>query len=232
MKLYFTFVFVLSLSISALAQELTGSQLLNKAIAYHDPNNQWPTFSSTLDITMELPEGSPRQSFVTIDLPKEHFKLIATRDSVQTSYSIHKGVCTTSITDSIPGKRTPCETAKLYKNYYTYLYGLPMKLKDSGTHISEKVERKTFKGKEYLVLKATYDETVGSDVWFFYFDPKTYAMEIYQFFKGNPISEGKNTGEYILLTDEALIENIRFPKRREWYYNKDDGFLGVDILKE
>ena len=42
---------------------------------------------------------------------------------------------------------------------------------------------KTFKGKEYLVLKATYDEAVGKDVWYFYFDPETYAMEIYQFFR-------------------------------------------------
>ena len=126
-----------------------------------------------------------------------------------------------------------CDRANLYKNYYTYLYGLPMKLKDPGTNIHEKVERKTFKGKEYLVLKATYDESVGSDIWYFYFNPETYAMEIYQFFKTDDSGKLKpDSGEYILLTEEATVNNIKIPKNRAWYYNKEDKYLGTDILKQ
>ena len=34
------------------------------------------------------------------------------------------------------------ERANLYKNYYTYLYGLPMKLKNQETIIHEKFEKK------------------------------------------------------------------------------------------
>jgi hypothetical protein len=33
--------------------------------------------------------------------------------------------------------------AKFMKNYYTYLYGLPMKLNDAGTIINPMVERKS-----------------------------------------------------------------------------------------
>lgn len=106
-----------------------------------------------------------------------------------------------------------------------------MKLTDPGTKIHEKVERKKFKGKEYLVLKVTYDEAVGKDVWFFYFDPKSYAMEIYQFYKGDPNKEGKGTGEYILLTQEAVVNGIKMPKNRAWFYNKDDSYLGTDRLQ-
>ena len=102
-----------------------------------------------------------------------------------------------------------------------------MKLKDQGTKIHEKVEKKKFKGKEYLVLKVTYDESVGKDTWFFYFNPKTYAMEVYQFFK-----ETKDSGEYILLSDLETINEIKFPKTRAWYYNKNDGYLGTDTLKK
>ena len=181
---------------------------------------------------METPNSANRDSKIIINLPAEYFKVTVVKDSVRTMYEINKGKCHTTITDSIAGKRTPCETATLYKNYYTYLYGLPMKLKDPGTHISKTVERKTFKGKEYLVLKASYDEAVGSDVWFFYFDPTTYAMEIYQFFKGDPLAEGKDTGEYILLTQEETIQGIKIPTVRNWFYNKDDGFLGTDFLNK
>ncbi|MDP5081874.1 MAG: DUF6503 family protein, partial [Winogradskyella sp.] len=122
--------------------------------------------------------------------------------------------------------------AILYKNYYTYLYGLPMKLNDLGTNLNENVLKKRFKGKDYLVLKATYDATVGNDVWYFYFNPSTYAMEIYQFFKtdtkGNEIPD---TGEYIILSEETVVNGIKMPKVRAWYYNKDDAYLGTDVLQ-
>jgi hypothetical protein len=125
-----------------------------------------------------------------------------------------------------------CDRATLYKNYYSYLYGLPMKLNDSGAHLNEKVERKTFKGNDYLVLKVTYDEAVGSDVWYFYFNPKTYAMEVYQFFKTD--ENGKElleSGEYILLSEEALVSGIKMSKVRAWYYNKDNSYLGTDTIE-
>ena len=114
----------------------------------------------------------------------------------------------------------------MYKDYYTYLYGLPMKLKDPGTIIQEKIERKMFKGKEYLVLKVNYEEGIGKDVWYFYFNPKSYAMEVYQFFH----EETKNDGEYILLSEIKIIEGIKIPKNRAWYTNKEHTLLGTDIL--
>jgi len=214
------------------SQEITGVQLLEKSIGYHDPGDSWPTFSDTFYVTMESPENSPRYSEINIDLPNEYFYLKARRDSSETTYQINKGECLTSLTVPTSSKRTPCETARLYKDYYTYLYGLPMKLKDPGTYLDPVVRRKKFNEKEYLVLKVTYDKNVGSDVWFFYFDPHTYAMEVYQFFKGDPESEGKNTGEYILLEGEELIQGIRIPKIRRWFYNKNNKFLGSDILQK
>ena len=100
-----------------------------------------------------------------------------------------------------------------------------MKLKDEGTIIHQKVEKKTFKGKAYLVLKVTYSKEVGKDTWYFYFDPTTYAMEVYQFFK-----ETKDSGEYILLSGLENINKVKIPKVRAWYYNKNNAYLGTDIL--
>jgi len=114
------------------------------------------------------------------------------------------------------------------KNYYTYLYGLPMKLKDSGTIINEKVKREIFKNKEYLILKVNYTEAIGKDTWYFYFDPSTYALEVYQFYH----DEAKNDGEYILLDSLETINGIKMPKTRAWYYNKDNTYLGTDDLSK
>ncbi len=221
-------------------KELTGDLLLDKAISYHDPSNNWSRFNGTLLVSMETPNKPNRESKIMINLPEDYFYVKAVRDTLTTEYEVTKSGCTitfngnTEFTEEVAKKNgLNCERATMYKNYYTYLYGLPMKLKDPGTHISDSITHKTFKGKEYLVLKATYDETVGHDIWYFYFDPETYAMEIYQFYRMDDDGNQKDdTGEYIILTEKETINGIKLPKNRAWYTNKDDTLLGTDILKK
>lgn len=223
---------ILFTSIITFSQEITGDELLKKAMEFHDPNGNWETFKGELFVTMETPKSSPRESKININLPKQYFSVVAKRDTIITEYIVNKNEVSFSLnSDKNPSEENKkkfslnTERANLYKNYYTYLYGLPMKLKDEGTIIHQKVERKTFKGKEYLVLKATYDQEIGKDTWYFYFSPNSFAMEVYQFFK-----EEKDSGEYILLSGLETINEIKMPKIRVWYYNKDDKYLGTDIL--
>ncbi|MFP2997807.1 DUF6503 family protein [Spongiivirga sp. MCCC 1A20706] len=217
------------------AQELTADELLDKAIFYHDPNGNWKNFQSILHINLEMPDSPNRKSEVYINLPKNVFGLKTVQDTITTYRKFEKGKCSFSLngktaldSTEIKKHRGDCERTKMYRNYYTYLYGLPMKLKDAGTIIHKKVQKRTFKGKDYLVIKVTYDEYVGTDTWYFYFDPTTYAMKVYQFYK----NEAKNDGEYILLTDELITNGIKLPKTRAWYYNKNDGYLGTDQLEK
>ncbi len=216
-----------------IGQQLTGAQLLEKAISFHDPNSAWQSLHAQLNIKMNTPDGKERVSEITMDLPKEYFKVNSTKDGTEIEQIVSKQTCelilngSTDISEEeIKTHRLTCERAKMYKDYYTYLYGLPMKLKDKGTIIDPDVQTKTFKGKEYLVLKVTYEKEVGEDIWYFYFDPQTYAMEVYQFFH----DESKNDGEYILLSGIETVSGIKMPKTRAWYYNKDDKYLGTDIL--
>ena len=231
-RYFLALVFITSFS-SLKAQEISASELLDKAIAYHDPNDLWDVFQGKLFITMSYPDGRERLSEVEIDLPKEYFRLTSTIEDAVIEQTLVKGDCvlklngSTSISDEDKKThRLTCERTQSMKNYYTYLYGLPMKLKDPGTHLDPEVQSKNFKGKAYLVLKVTYDESVGKDVWYFYFDPDNYAMELYQFFH----DESKNDGEYILLSELENVARIKMPKIRSWYYNSDDKHLGTDVL--
>lgn len=217
------------------AQEITGTQLLEHAIAYHDPENNWSSFKGKMLIEMENPKSSPRSTVIEMKLPNNYFKSTVKKDNYTIESELDNGECTlklngsTSIFPKIKDSlNISCDRAKMMKNYYTYLYGLPMKLKDPGTIINNNVVKKTFKGKEYLVLKATYEKEVGKDTWYFYFDPKTYAMEVYQFFH----DESKNDGEYILLSEMITVNGIKIPKVRAWYYNKGDVYLATDNLRK
>ena len=214
------------------AQEITGTQLLDKAIEYHDPNGNWSTFSGTFNVTMKTSTKSDRHSIIRVDLPNEYFNLFATQDKTSYGYILDKEKCQIYYNSNIAteeektANKLSCERAKMYQNYYTYLYGLPMKLKDAGTIIDENIILKEFNGKNYLVLKVTYEKEVGKDTWYFYFDPATYAMEVYQFYH----EEDKNDGEFILLSGLETVNGIKLPKERAWYYNKESKYLGTDIL--
>lgn len=238
MKKQILFTLVVTFFMSC-EKELTSEQLLDNAIAYHDPNDNWNSLNASFHVTMETPDASNRESDIVINNSESAFFLKAVRDTTVVEYKIRGEQCrvsyngNTSFTEEeAKANSLNCDRAYLYKNYYSYLYGLPMKLKDPGTNLDENIEFKNFKGKDYLVLKATYDEEVGTDIWYFYFDPETYAMEIYQFFKTDENGNQKDdSGEYILLSEEQDVNAIKMPKIRAWYYNKDNKYLGTDILK-
>ena len=225
--------FLLFLSLNSFTQEITGNELLEKAIKFHDPNGNWKTFKGTLWVTMETPNKPNRNSEIKIDIPQEFFYVKAKRGVNVTEYTVLKNNAKVEFNGKTTSEKEQKQhklsvnRAFFYKNYYTYLYGLPMKLKDDGTIIHQKVNKKTFKGKEYLVLKVTYKTAIGKDTWYFYFNPETYAMEVYQFFK-----ETKDSGEYVLLSDLETINDIKMPKVRAWYYNTNDTYLGTDILSK
>lgn len=215
------------------------SALLDRTIAYHDPNNNWLVFSDSLHIRMEIPGQPDRLSAIYINLPSDEFYVKAVRDTVATVFDLKGSDCRITFNGSedfseeiASSNRLSCERAIMYKNYYTYLYGLPMKLKDPGTIISPEVTTQEFKGKTYDVIEVKYDPEVGSDIWYFYFDRETHAMEVYQFFKTDENGELiSDSGEYILLDDISIISGIKMPRNRTWYYNADDKLLGTDFLQ-
>lgn len=217
------------------AQSLSAEDVLEKAIAYHDPNSNWASLNTAFKVVMETPSRPKRTSTIQVNFPEQKFTLDVEQDSNSYAYYFDKDSCEIRLNgstdfsqDEAEEFRLNCERGKFMKDYYTYLYGLPMKLKDPGTHLNPEVQKRTFKNKEYLVLNVTYDSEVGTDEWYFYFDPTTYAMEVYQFYH----DESKNDGEYILLKGLEEINGIKMPKTRAWYVNKDDKYLGTDTLEK
>jgi extradiol dioxygenase family protein len=232
MKKSIFLLFVIFSTSQFFGQDMTGSQLLEKAIEYHDPQWKLVNIFRNFQCNDENPTKSDRHSIISLDLPNEYFQLHAYQDNISYEYTLETQKCNINFNGNIAtdkektANKLSCERAKMYQNYYTYLYGLPMKLKDAGTIIHEKVALKKFKEKNYLVLKVSYEKEVGEDTWYFYFDPSTYAMEVYQFYH----EEEKNDGEFILLSGLETVNGIKMPKKRAWYYNKGEKYLGTDIL--
>ncbi|MEL6305342.1 MAG: DUF6503 family protein, partial [Bacteroidota bacterium] len=124
------------------SQNITATQLLDKAISYHDPNGHWKQFDASFDVVMETPKSSDRKSSIHLNVPKQIFELEVEKDNVEYGYHFEKDSCTTSLNGSNKISegdrkeyRLTCERGSLMRDYYTYLYGLPMKLKDPGANL-------------------------------------------------------------------------------------------------
>ncbi|MCL5245585.1 DUF6503 family protein [Cellulophaga sp. 20_2_10] len=217
------------------AQDISASEFLNTVIARHDPGNNWESFKGDLVVTMSTPNKEDRVTDLHIDLPASTFVLSNVVKGKKHTTKVVKDSVSFFVYDKEIKDKEEQKTLKFNKeralfmrNYYTYLYGLPMKLKDNGTIIDPKVVSRKFKGKGtwYNVIKVTYNKEVGKDTWYFYFNPKSLDMEIYQFFH----DESKNDGEYIMLSNTEIINGVRMPAIRAWYTNKEDKLLGTDVL--
>ncbi len=230
----FILLFIFSIfTLYSFAQNMTGAELLEKSIKYHDPKGKWSKVKMTLDLKQETPNRPERTTTSKFNNKKGTFWQKDISDENTVTRSLENDICThelngkkTFTEDEIKKHRLECKWTKFWRDYQTYLYGLPMKLKDNGTTVHDKVEKTTFQNQDCWKLKVTYEEPVGHDTWYFYFHPTTYALIGYRFYH----EEEKNDGEYITLEDEIIIKGIRLPRDRKWYFNIDNKFLGKDYI--
>ncbi|MBC2838408.1 DUF6503 family protein [Robiginitalea sp. SC105] len=231
---FLIWLLLLQVSVTGLSQAITASELLDKSIAYHDPEGHWGSLEADLEILATRPGGADRMSYIHMEQDRSLFRICVEQDGVTKKYALAGDHCElrymgeTSFSESIAASENlTCDRARMLRDYYSYLYGLPMKLRDPGTQLQPGVERVRFHGKAYLALEATYDPETGLDTWIFYFDPQTYALGAYRFYH----DRSKNDGEYILLEGEARLGGMRLPKLRKWYRNDTGEFLGADLLE-
>lgn len=234
MKLFASIFFIILGSSSlCFAQNLSAKEVILKSIKYHDPQGKLLQSDLTFDFIETRPNTKDRSITVICNVKKESFTLLQSRDSFFIDSNYEKGKVrfkVNGVDEILPEVkekyRLNSERFVMMRNYYQYLWLLPLKLKDPGAIIDEQASLEDFFGTESLQIKVTYDPEVGKDIWYFYFQPQTFALVGYRFYH----DENANDGEYILLEGEQESSGVRIPKTRKWYTHKEDKFLGSDIL--
>lgn len=193
----------------------SASDILNRSIAYHDPDGKWKDFTYELNFVATLPDSSERETTVQIDLPKRYFRYL--RTSAVADMGIRGDSCFNVNSDTVD-----CTAIKRIRNYYIYLWGLPMKLKDPGTDLDKKFVESTFEGKPVYRLKVTYP----NEVYYFSFDKETYQLIGEEFYK----DEAKKLGEKMIRGGEEDLNGLKLPQTRAWYNTHDSLYLATDKL--
>ena len=165
-------------SINMIAQiKMTSQDIINKSIKFHDPKGKLASGDFTFHLEESRPNGSIRKTRTRFAPAKEIFEIISFRDGHEIKYQINKNNIVVLLDgnsdfteDEAKKLNLSKDRASMMKNYYLYLWHLPMKLHDPGTHIGQDYKSKAFNNHDCYELKITYDETVGQDIWYFYFD--------------------------------------------------------------
>lgn len=198
-----------------LPAQQSASEILDRAMAYHDPNGEWPALVADFYYRETLPDLPDRKTIFKIDNSRGWWML--NRDNKEI-YEI-----TGEAAVILKGDKG-VERAIMMRNYYLYLWGLPMKLKDKSTPEITVAPDEQVNGTEANMLRVEYEE----DTYYFYFDKDSGRMLQYKFY----FDEDTGKGEVITLEGEIVHKTMKIPQRRSWYTLPEMKFLGTDILEE
>jgi len=213
----------------------SAKELIAASIKFHDPDNNWLKTKASFTFSDTRPGKDARAANLYLNNLEATLCVMREQDGVSVTYHVINDKCSYDIDGNIEPSLAEVEKYKLnekrsimLRNYYLYLWGLPMKLNDVGTIVDSHVYDKNFNGEKTKAVKVTYKAEVGSDIWYFYFNPNSSEMVGYQFFH----DEAKGDGEYILLSGLVEVNGMSIPKNRAWYTNPDSTLLGTDHLIE
>ena len=224
-----------------LAGAPTAEELLDASIAYHDPQGRWETAPVEIVSKVLLTERlagergyAERTDTIVVDLSGERFEYRSEKLGDRIAMVEAGGQWRVELNGSTEIDAEAVEKHGLaparlprWRDYFTYMFGLPMKLRDPGTQIEPEVKRIDFHGREVLALRVTYSPEVGRDIWDFFFDPESHALIGCRFFH----DEAANDGEYLIFEEEIVGEQgLRLPKLRHWYMNRDGEHIATDDI--
>ena len=204
---------------------VTAKDLLDRSIAYHDPQATWQRGVFEITEVASRPDGASHRNIVRLDNVRDRFELRSSVDHraltlvVEDDRAVARldGKADLSAQDIERYRLKPAQILSR-RNKDLYLWGLPMKLRDPGTRLDPGVKETRFAGRAVYQLRVTYDASVGSDTWYFFLDRETSALVGHRFHH----DESAGDGEYAVFSEEISGQGLRLPRVRRWYRNKDD----------
>ena len=201
-------------------------QILEKTINFHDPENNWATFASSVEMQSYIPSRSEDKRVMIVVLDNE--KSAFTSQYLQDGYAFTREVkgeeeCQSSwakpdlTAEDSSRYRLNCAAAERSRDYYRYLLGLPMVLTDSAAHLSDSIYTQVVDGVSCDVLTVDYYPMGEHPTWEFYVNQENGALIQTRFFTYHA-DRDTTTGEIIKLRELVDFDGMKKFGEFEWQY--------------
>lgn len=199
------------------SKQLTSEEILEKSITFHDADNLWSGLNTILKIESQSVFNEYNRDTIQLgfDILNDEFRYENYRTNEAISFK--KGVCRSIMSP----RKELCESKGWTKNFYTYIWGLPMKLKDKGTKLNTVVVDTVFFETPCHALNVKYE----AEDWLYFINKESFKLEGFQFVFNNDASKG----EYVRNIGSTDLSGMNVPTQRIWYDLKGKE-LGTDIV--
>ena len=216
------------------APRTPADELLDRSIAYHDPQGLWEREPVELKWTSLRPNGETSFAVELRLEPGGGFAMEGERRGHEIEYRVEDGEVHARVDgeDGVPAELEDellltRDGGLFWRDYLGFLAGLPMCLAYPSVLVEPEVGEGELEGHEVLTLRASFAPEVGTDLWTFYFDPATSALVGCRFDRADPTKDG----ETIVFEGSAEVGEMRLPATRHWFMNADRRFLGTDEVR-
>ncbi len=218
----------------------TAMDLIRYSSHLHDPKGNWDQFQSSVHFNTLLwtKDGTTKASSSSIgfDLPNRTFMTRDTSMGLQLDGLVTPDTCYVKADQELNteqeeklARRMGCESVEFYRDYYSFLIGLPMKLNDTQAIVNDTILERVYAGKSYDVVQVRYEPLDKQPIWYFYFDKEDHSYQLCKFTSREDENKG---GEYIIYNQPVKIQGIQLYKQQVWLYNTPTlDTLAVDDLQ-
>ena len=218
------------IAVPSAAQEASPAQdLIARSIEHHDPDDRWWSHVRTVTVEQTRPDGPTSRVRVTLFPDTSHFRM--RMDEGEAFVEVMRSDTTCTFASSADDNAVPetfgdltCDDVQWRQEYYGFLLGLPMNLRDGEATIEPDVRAMQWEGRPVHAVRARYPG--DEPVWDFYFDPDTAQLVGCAFSSEGALADG----ETIVFEGTAEANGIQLPKARRWFTNADDRLLGTDTV--
>jgi hypothetical protein len=216
------------------AVDLSGEEVLNKAIEYYDVFHSWNNYYGKVKAINIRDNGTMYEEVVEINTRDGFYQ----RTSISGNDKVVVGIINGQCFSEINGESNPsrdiikewwsggCDDLRRLKQHQYFELGMLMELQTSGLTLEKTVKTADFLGSECYALTFTCDTNKVKNnyfregYWVVYLDPQNYSVKGYKL----------GSGYYVVCSGILDVNGIKVPICKSYFRTKDNSYISVEVF--
>ena len=228
----FVIAFLILIHPYAKSADITGPDLWEKVIKYHDPDGKWATFKGKVHIVTTFRKDQLAGQIITLDNNAGRYQARDLTDQGAT-IGVKNGKAFASFKnppqDEEQRLQQMLDRAVGMRQHHSGHIGMPMQMKVAGLVASDKVDMVNFKGRNCYAITLSGGTNEGpysywKGTWTLYVDPESFAM-------CGARSENEDfPSRYFECLGEIEVNGIKLQRVKNSYLSEDNSHVFTDVF--